>query len=824
MSNHKNDGWGELSRWAERLEAGAADEPTLKLAAWLQKQRPPAPEPPAEFTAELRRQLLDEYERRPVFDLQGLGRLVGSAVALGLLALAVVAAWLAMAQRPGAATDPHNTVTITRRGAEVVYDRLQVGLTTAEGEFVEGTAEFWQSGDGRLFRGQIVDDAGDIQVVVVIDGTHVTYGTRAEPAGGSWFLKPGGELFFTTIENAEAFPGEKAPHAIVSTLYTALGWEGVVQVMIQPDLVCADHGCVINQVSHPAPTNPEDVARQGCDGYGSSIAGTETWPDGRSIDVIKISYGCYSVTYEADSPADESEIPPSSEYVLPQYRLVKVDSESFELLEVIDYDGDTILRRIRRLERQRLSAADLPAGLFNTVPDGLAGSVNVADETAAANPDATAITGTVTTGVGTTHEQLSIRLGDALGLTGYELNETEQGLEVTLYWHARQQPADDYTVSIGLMDENGNLISAVNDQIGSGSHPTSTWTADENVHETYNLPIPANAPEGRYELSVQVLDPQSGTRLPVRTNNERVIVFDNFIWLTDWLVESKITETATAANTGNRVWISSITQHARSSKDAPITFEVIVGYEVVSAPEAVIKLHYAAPDWETRQVNGRVPMDGMSEFVPITADENSVTLEFTGSAQEMAQIVGTQNPVPVIQLGNFVEHDDGRGRELQLYALETFAGYPFSLATTEEIRYTGEAETRQTPTPEPGGDHLAYVSVWPPTSTVITGTTPTTFMIQLRYQLETVPEAEILVFMMPAGGGASLVVASEEVTAGEGEITLSFPFNPRLDLYAGEASEWRIFAAMGTFGESGGDSLAGASPHDSLEDVWRYEP
>ena len=357
---------------------------------------------------------------------------------------------------------------------------------------------------------------------------------------------------------------------------------------------------------------------------------------------------------------------------------------------------------------------------------------------------------------------------------------------------------------------------------------------EAEVAEGHGLPLapygssqwlPITGPEGKVTVEIRTSNLSPGQqardivpqvsfmlREPETTDFFYQGTLDNARWI--WSDEA---DTASTGNTMDHIWLISVHQAARTTASAPIDFEVVVGYELVSVPEAVIKLHYAAPDWETRQVNGRVPMDGMSEFVPITADADNVTFEFTGSAQEMARIVGTQNPVPVIQLGNFVEHDDGRGRELQLNAVETFAGYPFSLATTEEIRYTGEAETPASVEPA-ALDSVEVLSVMPSPETTISGTT--TFEVRLAYNLASLPEAIITATIsekLGNAGGRGVASSRTTVQRGQGQLTILVPLNP-----AGELSGSANLALMLQMQPDERSAPLAMEMPDAYR--WRYEP
>lgn len=135
----------------------------------------------------------------------------------------------------------------------------------------------------------------------------------------------------------------------------------------------------------------------------------------------------------------------------------------------------------------------------------------------------------------------------------------------------------------------------------------------------------------------------------------------------------------------NDVWLISATQHARSSADARVTLEITVGYQLESDEEVILKPLYANPNWESAS-GGRSPIDGLSEAITLTEKSGTQTITFSASPAEMRQIVGTDQPVLVMQLGYLSEGENGR-RELNILAMPTLAGFTIDLTHAEEINY-----------------------------------------------------------------------------------------------------------------------------------------
>ncbi len=135
------------------------------------------------------------------------------------------------------------------------------------------------------------------------------------------------------------------------------------------------------------------------------------------------------------------------------------------------------------------------------------------------------------------------------------------------------------------------------------------------------------------------------------------------------------------------VWLVSIVQKERPSTDAPIDLEITLGYEFESEEDVFIKLSYADENWESFAGNGRLPVDGLQNPVFLDNNQGEVTISATLNPNEALQIVGSENPVLLAELGYIQEFDDGRDNVIHFLAHETFGDYPLDLTTTEEVQY-----------------------------------------------------------------------------------------------------------------------------------------
>jgi hypothetical protein len=107
---------------------------------------------------------------------------------------------------------------------------------------------------------------------------------------------------------------------------------------------------------------------------------------------------------------------------------------------------------------------------------------------------------------------LGVDFGGEVRLAGYDLEQREDALRLTLWWQALRGPQADYTVFVHLFDPATEALAAQSDaQPRGGMAPTSWWAAGEVVSETVTLPL-EGVPQGTYQLAVGLYD-QTLTRL-----------------------------------------------------------------------------------------------------------------------------------------------------------------------------------------------------------------------------------------------------------------------------------------------------------------------
>lgn len=122
-------------------------------------------------------------------------------------------------------------------------------------------------------------------------------------------------------------------------------------------------------------------------------------------------------------------------------------------------------------------------------------------------------------GVPSPGETMAVRFGaeqlELTGLTAPAQGKAGEALPVYLYWQAAGAMAEDYVVSLQLVDPAGNLAAQADAQPLDGHHPTSRWTPGEQVVDSRVLALPAALAPDAYELRAIVYRQPSLERLPV---------------------------------------------------------------------------------------------------------------------------------------------------------------------------------------------------------------------------------------------------------------------------------------------------------------------
>ncbi len=107
-----------------------------------------------------------------------------------------------------------------------------------------------------------------------------------------------------------------------------------------------------------------------------------------------------------------------------------------------------------------------------------------------------------------------LRWEDTLRLRGYDLNQHDGALDLTLYWSAKRPLAQSYKLFVHLLDPATGQVVAQSDGVPRAwTYPTDIWEPGEVVRDVVALPLAGLAP-GEYELRLGWYAADGGARLP----------------------------------------------------------------------------------------------------------------------------------------------------------------------------------------------------------------------------------------------------------------------------------------------------------------------
>jgi len=105
-----------------------------------------------------------------------------------------------------------------------------------------------------------------------------------------------------------------------------------------------------------------------------------------------------------------------------------------------------------------------------------------------------------------TARRIDVRFGD-VALVGYRIADARyrpgQNVPVTLYWEVLEQSERDYSLSITVLDDDGDPMGRVTSYPGAGRLRTSQWEPGEIYADTYDVPLTIDT-WGRFPLSFAV--------------------------------------------------------------------------------------------------------------------------------------------------------------------------------------------------------------------------------------------------------------------------------------------------------------------------------
>jgi hypothetical protein len=101
---------------------------------------------------------------------------------------------------------------------------------------------------------------------------------------------------------------------------------------------------------------------------------------------------------------------------------------------------------------------------------------------------------------------------DQIALRGYDVNQSDSAIDLTLHWQALSQPSHAYTVFAHVIDANGQQVGQQDNMPVHNQSPTSCWIPGEYVTDPYLIPIAAGA-RAPFKVVVGLYRGDTGARL-----------------------------------------------------------------------------------------------------------------------------------------------------------------------------------------------------------------------------------------------------------------------------------------------------------------------
>lgn len=115
--------------------------------------------------------------------------------------------------------------------------------------------------------------------------------------------------------------------------------------------------------------------------------------------------------------------------------------------------------------------------------------------------------------------RVDARFGKAVRLLGVHIETSRlrpgESVRLSLAWEALLDAPPASTVFVHLVGPDGVVRGQQDNPPVWGTQPLSLWRAGDRVRDPYQIPVPADAPPGRYDLAIGLYDPTTGERLPV---------------------------------------------------------------------------------------------------------------------------------------------------------------------------------------------------------------------------------------------------------------------------------------------------------------------
>ncbi len=98
-------------------------------------------------------------------------------------------------------------------------------------------------------------------------------------------------------------------------------------------------------------------------------------------------------------------------------------------------------------------------------------------------------------------------------------------LRLNVLWQALRPLEEDYAVFVHAVDAEGAIWGQQDTEPKGGEHPTSAWGLGEIIWDRYELRIDVDGPREGYRLEVGMYRPETGERLNVGEDEDKVIIY-----------------------------------------------------------------------------------------------------------------------------------------------------------------------------------------------------------------------------------------------------------------------------------------------------------
>lgn len=349
----------DYQEWNRRLDAGERAHPLLDLAARLQELPPTPAGPSATFQRRLRGRLFDQYARRAPRSPLAARRWLS----WGLALLVVIGLTLAgLTFLPGSVpsvsaaeilAEANRRLSEQLATGDVLYDRLLLDWDQGGDWKREGVvAELWRSAGGASLRYQMFHRR-DLLFFEQHDSEWLWRSSQVRPVEGR-------EVTF--VYQAPYVPGNNDPagkQLVAQLLFRDLAnfWLYIDQMAGAGSPACADLFCVLSTLGE----GWQCVEKVCTLNLGQLFEAKEFIITAKVTRQVRLSNGreAYVIRLSTSESGDEF------------YTHLKIDTTTYDLLEIEDYWHGQFHYRVSLDERKSVAWSDLPAGFFQTLPEGI---------------------------------------------------------------------------------------------------------------------------------------------------------------------------------------------------------------------------------------------------------------------------------------------------------------------------------------------------------------------------------------------------------------------------------------------------------------------